>query len=348
MTREIIATGTSANDGTGDTLRQGADKINNNFEELYLFLGGDSTSLSPQIGFDSSAIIFEGSSTDDFETRLEVVNPTADRTVLIPNYTGTIVMDSATQTLLNKTLDSATINNPLLDGIKLQDDNSSHQYSIVPGSLTTNVNITIPNISADDTFILKNADQGALLNKTLYRPEILQSINDSSGTTIIGLVRSAGATNNVVVTNTDSAPLLTVAGSGNNLDLRLKGKGKGSTLLKPAYEPAEQNSQGPIDSDAGFVFFTHTANMEAYLGSGTTIGESKILLNRTTQGTNPYVDVKPYSSTQAQQYRKGSGTGTSVRLQRGGSAHFIWDGVLWNVIGYGMDSSTSTELITLN
>jgi hypothetical protein len=39
MTRKIIRIGTSANDGTGDTLRETASKINYNFTELYSVLG---------------------------------------------------------------------------------------------------------------------------------------------------------------------------------------------------------------------------------------------------------------------------------------------------------------------
>lgn len=35
MAKKIINVGSSANDGTGDTLRSGAQKINDNFTELY-------------------------------------------------------------------------------------------------------------------------------------------------------------------------------------------------------------------------------------------------------------------------------------------------------------------------
>ena len=35
MTRQVISTGSAANDGTGDTLRSAAIKINDNFGELY-------------------------------------------------------------------------------------------------------------------------------------------------------------------------------------------------------------------------------------------------------------------------------------------------------------------------
>ena len=41
MTKQVVSTGTTANDGTGDSLKAGADKINSNFTELYNALGGN-------------------------------------------------------------------------------------------------------------------------------------------------------------------------------------------------------------------------------------------------------------------------------------------------------------------
>ena len=48
MTRQNISVGTSANDGTGDTLRSAGNKINENFVEIYNFLGteGDSSTCT--------------------------------------------------------------------------------------------------------------------------------------------------------------------------------------------------------------------------------------------------------------------------------------------------------------
>ena len=39
MAYQSIGLGSSANDGTGDTLRAGGDKVNDNFVELYTLLG---------------------------------------------------------------------------------------------------------------------------------------------------------------------------------------------------------------------------------------------------------------------------------------------------------------------
>ena len=46
MTKKTINRGTAANDGTGDNLRAGAAKINENFDELYNVLGDGTTLLS--------------------------------------------------------------------------------------------------------------------------------------------------------------------------------------------------------------------------------------------------------------------------------------------------------------
>jgi len=47
----------------------------------------------------TTAITFEGATADDFETTLTVVDPTADRTLTLPNETGTILTDNSTITV---------------------------------------------------------------------------------------------------------------------------------------------------------------------------------------------------------------------------------------------------------
>jgi hypothetical protein len=59
-------------------------------------------------------LVFEGATADAFETTLTVVDPTADRTVTIPDATTTLVGTDTTQTLTNKTLTSPTLTTPAL------------------------------------------------------------------------------------------------------------------------------------------------------------------------------------------------------------------------------------------
>ena len=50
MSKQLINRGVVANDGTGDNLRVGAGKINDNFDEVYAAIG-DGTSLYSNITF---------------------------------------------------------------------------------------------------------------------------------------------------------------------------------------------------------------------------------------------------------------------------------------------------------
>jgi hypothetical protein len=73
----------------------------------------------------AGSLSFEGSSDDSFETTLAVVNPTADRTITLPNTTGTVITtgDSGTVTsamIANGTIVNADINaSAAIDDTKL-------------------------------------------------------------------------------------------------------------------------------------------------------------------------------------------------------------------------------------
>jgi len=54
-------------------------------------------------------IVFEGATDDAHETTLQVTDPTADRTITLPNLSGTVATVDGTETLTNKTLTTPTI-----------------------------------------------------------------------------------------------------------------------------------------------------------------------------------------------------------------------------------------------
>ena len=64
----------------------------------------DSSSINVQ-----NALVFEGATDDSFETTLTTVDPTADRTISLPNATDTLVGKATTDTLTNKTLTTPVI-----------------------------------------------------------------------------------------------------------------------------------------------------------------------------------------------------------------------------------------------
>ena len=126
MAYQALGLGSSANDGTGDDLRTGGDKINDNFVEIYTKLGNGSaltsdtvalltatqtltnkTLTSPTVSgltLSDASIVLEGATADASETTITVTDPTADRTITIPDATGTVSLVTGTETLTNKTL----------------------------------------------------------------------------------------------------------------------------------------------------------------------------------------------------------------------------------------------------
>ena len=65
--------------------------------------------------FSGGSIIFEGATDDSFETTLAVTDPTADRTLTLPNATGTVSLITGTETLTNKTLTTPTLTSPVFN-----------------------------------------------------------------------------------------------------------------------------------------------------------------------------------------------------------------------------------------
>jgi len=92
------------------------------FSGANVTIAGDLTVSGTTTTVDSSTInvtnsfTFEGSTADSFETTLTVEDPTADRTVTIPNATGQIVLRDTTDTLTNKTLTSPVLTTPIFTG----------------------------------------------------------------------------------------------------------------------------------------------------------------------------------------------------------------------------------------
>ena len=74
-----------------------------------LTVNGTTTTVNSSTIEITNSFTFEGTTSDNFETTLTVIDPTADRTVSLPNESGTVVLQDSTDTLTNKTITNATI-----------------------------------------------------------------------------------------------------------------------------------------------------------------------------------------------------------------------------------------------
>ena len=325
MAKQTLNKGSSANDGTGDTLRVGAQKINENFTELYGILGGNS--LNSGISFDSSTkgIIFEGSSADDHETFLVPTNATADRTITLPNLTGTLSLITATETLTNKTLTSPVVNSPVLTTPQINDTSSDHQYIVAVSELAADRNVTLPLLGSNDEFTF-NAHTQTLTNKTLTTPTINSpkigtEIQDANGNELVEITATGSAVNHFKVTNaaTGNNVTLEATGSDTNVGFNVTSKGTGLVTVTTgvAFSHIEQTANGAVSLVKTTTVFNKGSALAATLADGTVIGQLKILTNK---------GVGAATTTPSN-----FGAGSTIAIAQHKTATLLWDGTNWQI-----------------
>lgn len=110
----------------------------------------------------NSSIIFEGSSANEYETTLTVTNPTADRTITIPNLSGTIVLDTTLDEMAQDAVNTALTAGTGIS--KTYDDNANTITIAVDGTIATTsyVGSSVSNHNALTTNIHGISDTAAL------------------------------------------------------------------------------------------------------------------------------------------------------------------------------------------
>jgi len=140
------------------------------------------------LGF-SDGVVFEGT-IDDFETTLVAADPTADRTITLPDASGTVLTTDSTATLSNKTISGA-----------------SNTLSNIGNSSLTNSSITFGASGGTSTA----ASLGGTVTFAGTTNEV--EVSESSGTITVGLPNDVTITGNLTVngsTVTNSATNTTI------------------------------------------------------------------------------------------------------------------------------------------
>ena len=133
------------------------------------------------------SLSFEGSSDDSFETTLAVVNPTADRTITLPNVTGTVIT----------TGDSGTVTSAMIADLNIvnADINASAAIALsklATGALPTAITVASANI-VDGTITNADINASAAIAGTKISPDF-----GSQDITIGDKIIHAGDTNTAI------------------------------------------------------------------------------------------------------------------------------------------------------
>jgi hypothetical protein len=128
------ATTLSLGAGTGTTT------VNNNLTVTgNLTVSGTTTTVNSTTVNVQNAFAFEGATTDAYKTTLTTIDPTANRSISLPNASGTIVLKDTTDIFTNKTFDTAGTGNVLkINGTQVSDKTGTGKVVLdTSPSLTT-------------------------------------------------------------------------------------------------------------------------------------------------------------------------------------------------------------------
>jgi len=185
MAKQTINRGSLANDGTGDNLRAGANKVNSNFDEIYTAIGNGSTiDGTIKVADDSSTV---ATISANGET-LKILGGTAITSVLSGN---TLTISADASSLLTAT-GSATITNKTID---LTDN-------------TLSTTLAELNTAVSDATVVSTAGSETLTNKTINGPDnTLTNIPNSA----LDSITNAKLTNSTISIKDDASTIDTVA-----------------------------------------------------------------------------------------------------------------------------------------
>lgn len=173
-------------------------------------------------------ITFEGATADDYETVLQITDPTADRTITLPNATGTVVLRDTTDTLTNKTI---ALGNNTVSGTLAEFNTAltDADFASLAGSETlTNKTIdggsntlsNIPNNALSNSAITINGTSVSLGGtRTLGTDDISEGatnkyFTDERAQDAIGLAIANGTQTNISVTYDDATNSLSFNATG--------------------------------------------------------------------------------------------------------------------------------------
>ena len=169
-------------------------------------LEGTTIKATTSLTLDTSVdLIFEGGTADGYETTVTVVDPTADRTITLPNATDTLVGKATTDTLTNKTMTSSgNTFDDATTSAKGMASFSSDNFGVSSGAVTIKdagvANAELADMAANTVKVRNANSSGVPSDLALATTQIM--IGDGTGFTAAAISGDATMTNAGAVTVT--------------------------------------------------------------------------------------------------------------------------------------------------
>ena len=151
----------------GDTGDDTTVRVRGNF-----YVDGTTTTVNQTQVNVQNAFVFEGATADNYETTLTITDPTADRTITLPDAAGTVAVAAGTGLALSAAgsmslshLGIQSLSDPDADRILIWDDSAG---AVAWAAANTNLAISGTNINATDTDTTYSAGTGLSLSSTTF------------------------------------------------------------------------------------------------------------------------------------------------------------------------------------
>ena len=197
-------------------------------------------------------IVFEGSSADDYDTTLTVTDPTADRTVTIPNASGTVALTSQS----NGTIDHGA------DITGLSDDDHP-AYMLATG---TSVDNTIPRFNGTDGRTMQTSGVSITdTNNVNGVQQLVTQLDVKIDSDSYGLVLGEGQDSKMYYNGSDTILNIQENGSG---EILLRGSGWAFKCQDSGDSNNNRVNFGHSNGNGGFIqLFDDTTTVNALIRS---------------------------------------------------------------------------------